>query len=163
MQRVLLIISVMSCLVMFQNCGKVSFDNSVGSAVEKSSAGSDESLDQKVPISDLINSETGEVMDQSDLFEVYPCKNRNERGILICHYPPGNADAHHTICVGESALAAHLDHGQSASKSKNGYSMQCAKKRPGVDDVDGKDHEENADRDGAISEDYVGPCIDESN
>ena len=29
----------------------------------------------------------------------------------ICHIPPGNPGNNHTITIGESALSAHLDHG----------------------------------------------------
>jgi hypothetical protein len=29
--------------------------------------------------------------------------------VLICHVPPGNPDAKHTICIGESAVNAHLN------------------------------------------------------
>ncbi len=35
----------------------------------------------------------------------------SERKITICHYPPGNPDARHTIIINESALEAHLAHG----------------------------------------------------
>ncbi len=35
------------------------------------------------------------------------CEDR----VTICHIPPGNPDEAHTIVVGESAVQAHLDHG----------------------------------------------------
>jgi len=35
----------------------------------------------------------------------------SERKITICHYPPDNPDARHTIEIAESALEAHLAHG----------------------------------------------------
>jgi len=35
----------------------------------------------------------------------------SRRKIVICHYPPGNPDARHTITIDESALDAHLAHG----------------------------------------------------
>jgi hypothetical protein len=31
--------------------------------------------------------------------------------VTLCHVPPGNPDAAHTITVGEVAVQAHLDHG----------------------------------------------------
>lgn len=34
-----------------------------------------------------------------------------ERTVSLCHVPPGNPDARHTIEVGTPALDAHLDHG----------------------------------------------------
>ncbi len=33
---------------------------------------------------------------------------------LVCHVPPGNHGEAHTICVGKSAVKAHLAHGDSA-------------------------------------------------
>ena len=30
---------------------------------------------------------------------------------LLCHYPPGNTDNRHDICVGDAAVPAHLAHG----------------------------------------------------
>ncbi len=30
--------------------------------------------------------------------------------VMICHYPPGNPAARHTICIGEPALKAHMSH-----------------------------------------------------
>jgi len=35
--------------------------------------------------------------------------------VVICHIPPGNPDNMHTIAVGEPAVDAHLDHGDSLS------------------------------------------------
>ena len=34
-----------------------------------------------------------------------------EKKVLICHYPPGNADERKTKCIGRSALKAHENHG----------------------------------------------------
>jgi hypothetical protein len=35
--------------------------------------------------------------------------------IVICHVPPGNPDARHTIRISPSALDAHLNHGSNAA------------------------------------------------
>jgi hypothetical protein len=38
--------------------------------------------------------------------------NQGENKVTICHIPPGNPDNRHTITVGESAVAAHIqNHG----------------------------------------------------
>lgn len=37
----------------------------------------------------------------------------SEKTVTVCHVPPGNPSAAHTITVGESALKAHLGHGDS--------------------------------------------------
>jgi hypothetical protein len=36
---------------------------------------------------------------------------RAEACVVICHVPPGNPDARHTIRINEAALDAHLEHG----------------------------------------------------
>lgn len=47
------------------------------------------------------------------LVEISYCQNKdgNEDKVTICHIPPGNPEARHTIRVGRSALKAHLKHG----------------------------------------------------
>jgi hypothetical protein len=32
----------------------------------------------------------------------------------MCHYPPGNPENRHEICVGNAAVPAHLAHGDSS-------------------------------------------------
>ena len=34
-----------------------------------------------------------------------------EKKVTLCHFPPGNSDAPHTISVGEPAVPAHIAHG----------------------------------------------------
>ena len=40
-------------------------------------------------------------------------KNKNGNNIAVCHVPPGNPAAAHTIHVGEPAVPVHLGHGDS--------------------------------------------------
>jgi len=40
-------------------------------------------------------------------------------GVLVCHMPPGNKDAKHTIAVGGSAIQAHLNHGDTLGTCDN--------------------------------------------
>jgi outer membrane biosynthesis protein TonB len=40
-----------------------------------------------------------------------PTPKPKDKKITICHIPPGNPFNAHTITVGESAVQAHLDHG----------------------------------------------------
>jgi hypothetical protein len=40
-----------------------------------------------------------------------PAKRSRGSKVRICHVPPGNPDAAHTITVAPPALRAHLDHG----------------------------------------------------
>ncbi len=41
-------------------------------------------------------------------------------GVPICHVPPGNPSNRHTITVGESAVAAHLRHGDHRGRCEDG-------------------------------------------
>lgn len=43
-------------------------------------------------------------------YENYRCGHNNDK-VQICHIPPGNPENAHEICVGESAVEAHLAHG----------------------------------------------------
>lgn len=46
------------------------------------------------------------------------CGARGEK-VLVCHFPPGNASAKHTICIGRSALKAHMNHGHSEAEHQD--------------------------------------------
>jgi hypothetical protein len=39
------------------------------------------------------------------------CDPADTKKTTICHIPPGNPGNAHTICVGNAAVQAHLDHG----------------------------------------------------
>ena len=39
------------------------------------------------------------------------CDPTDTKKTTVCHIPPGNPANAHTICVGNSAVPAHLDHG----------------------------------------------------
>jgi hypothetical protein len=39
------------------------------------------------------------------------CDPADTKKTTVCHIPPGNPGNAHTICVGNSAVPAHLDHG----------------------------------------------------
>lgn len=43
--------------------------------------------------------------------EVLENNSCGKNKVLICHFPPGNAAAKHTICIAQQALKAHMDHG----------------------------------------------------
>jgi len=45
------------------------------------------------------------------LFSAIPVISANEEKVTICHIPPGNPDNRHMITVGESAVPAHVSHG----------------------------------------------------
>ena len=39
------------------------------------------------------------------------CDPADTKKTTVCHIPPGNPANAHTICVGNAAVPAHLDHG----------------------------------------------------
>src|SRR5690349_2407172 len=39
------------------------------------------------------------------------CDPADTKKTTVCHIPPGNPGNAHTICVGNDAVPAHLDHG----------------------------------------------------
>ena len=43
--------------------------------------------------------------------DVHACAPHDLKKTTICHFPPGNSANAHTLCVGKSAVLAHLDHG----------------------------------------------------
>jgi hypothetical protein len=47
--------------------------------------------------------------------------------VTICHCPPGNPENRHTITVSESAVAAHLAHGDTLGPCEGGYYLGAPK------------------------------------
>src|SRR6476646_5292720 len=39
------------------------------------------------------------------------CDPADTKKTTVCHIPPGNPGNAHTICIGNAAVPAHLDHG----------------------------------------------------
>jgi hypothetical protein len=65
------------------------------------------------------------------LAELYACGRGNEKKVLICHVPPGNPEAAHTLCIGAPALVAHLDnhHASNGDSDALGACTEAKKKR----------------------------------
>jgi hypothetical protein len=69
--------------------------------------------------------------------EPQPDEDSDEAKVLVCHVPPGNPENAHTVEVGESAVPAHLEHGDTEGA--------CEGDEPG-EEVPGEDEgEEDAD------------------
>lgn len=51
------------------------------------------------------------------------CGNNNDK-VLVCHIPPGNEGNPNTLCVGESAVADHFDHGDYLGTC--GFELPCS-------------------------------------
>lgn len=65
-------------------------------------------------------------IDHQDGIPMAACpKDSSESCVVICHVPPGNPAAAHTIMIGASALQAHLNHGKKAARSMAMAEVQC--------------------------------------
>ncbi len=53
------------------------------------------------------------------VLEDYSCHDgqgkSNDKKVLVCHFPPGNAAKRHEICISKNALRAHQSHGHSSA------------------------------------------------
>jgi hypothetical protein len=66
-----------------------------------------------------------------------------DSAVTLCHVPPGNPDAMHTVTVGASAVPAHLAHGDAEGV--------CEEAEPPADDGDeGEEGEDEAEDEGEI-------------
>lgn len=63
--------------------------------------------------------------------DIRACDPANAKKTTICHVPPGNPDNAHTLCVGNAAVRAHVDHGDSIGA--------CVSEQPCMPPVDGGD------------------------
>ena len=54
-------------------------------------------------------------------------RDRSKQRITICHIPPGNPDAAHTITIDTSALQAHEDHGDSIGSCSVDGGISCTR------------------------------------
>jgi hypothetical protein len=59
------------------------------------------------------------------------CDPADAKKTTVCHIPPGNPANAHTICVGNDAVPAHLDHGD--------FVGTCVCTGSGSDGSDGSD------------------------
>lgn len=66
-----------------------------------------------IKLPEVVNNDGDTNPEYEDEIETdYACmKGNKERGVLVCHVPPGNPAARTTKCLPRPALAAHLNHG----------------------------------------------------
>jgi YD repeat-containing protein len=58
--------------------------------------------------------------------------NQEDKKVTVCHNPPDNQEAAHTITISENALKAHLDHGDTLGECSSIHGVNVA-----VSDLDG--------------------------
>lgn len=97
-ERRLCVLSVVALALIVTTCGG---GGPTGPSLEQATAGQGQGQDQ----------ELGETADPGP-GELTLCPTPgNPNKTLICHIPPGNPSNAHEICVGRSAVPAHLAHG----------------------------------------------------
>jgi hypothetical protein len=67
------------------------------------------------------------------------CDPTDTKKTTVCHIPPGNPANAHTICVGNAAVPAHLDHGDFVGTCACGSDDVDAGVSTGSDGSDGSD------------------------
>ncbi len=75
--------------------------------------------DKKEEIQIVAEDSSDEEQPIEQVLEDYSCDDNkgkaNDKKVLVCHYPPGNAAARHEICISRNALKAHQNHGHSSA------------------------------------------------
>lgn len=74
----------------------------------------------------------------------------DEAKVLVCHAPPGNPENAHTVEVGESAVPAHLAHGDTEGACEGDDS-------PGEEDPEGEDEGEETEEETKVAVCHVPP------
>lgn len=77
-----------------------------------------------------------DVEDDSEL-DAFECSPQHK--VKICHVPPGNSAAQHSICVDRQAVMAHTSHGAGAAHGGEDYLGDCHKKPCNGHEDDGDD------------------------
>jgi hypothetical protein len=110
MRHSLTYIQVIAVALLLSACGKAEFGTNGVSIDGKSSSQSVElpSLENQVGDATGQIHDVGDLANDPSLADLYACGNKKEKKVLICHVPPGNSAAAHTICIGAPALDAHM-------------------------------------------------------
>ncbi len=87
-------------------------DDQVGDdQVGDDQVGDDQVGDDQVGDDQVGDDQVGDDIDPLDVYACHDDKGGSEKKVLICHYPPGKAAKRNTLCIGRSALPAHMSHG----------------------------------------------------
>ncbi len=116
------LLALVTLVVLFQNCGNVKFEGDGSKIVSKIGAELNSPNEQNGGGSLEVPEGNGPPEDNNNVPEyseeelaAAACSDGSEQGYLICHFPTGNFEAFHTLCVGRGALIAHLRHGHSGT------------------------------------------------
>lgn len=100
----------------------------------------------QVKASDVVDTETPRTPEEQERIDSEVERNicdKHGKKVRICHIPPGNPDNRHTICIGRSALPAHV--GRHGVDDDHDYVGSCDgdDDDDDDDDCDDDDDEEN--------------------
>lgn len=123
----------MSLVIVITACGATKFSNS-GSTVNLQSVddNGNEIVTEPGPDLDIL-------IEQPEQAEAYSC---GKKKITICHVPPGNAAAAHTLCISKCAVTAHLR--EHARDNHSDYLGACVGESADDATDDGKDDDDQA-------------------
>lgn len=123
-------------MILLTACGKTQFSSADGSSLKLSSvSASGEAAEPSAPtVSDLVNN--------PELANDFSCEHGNK--VEICHVPPGNPAARHTLCIGAPAVNAHIAEHQGDSDADDDKlgACKCDHDNDKDDDKD-TDHDKN--------------------
>lgn len=117
--RIILLISAMA----LGACSEVGFNQLSGSSSKVAVDQLDDNGDGYLVEGEVDDDKSKDNLDEDlpgSTDDSYLCDSKLKK-VLICHVPPGNPAAKHTICISKNALDAHLDHGNGDEKDYLGY------------------------------------------
>ena len=79
-----------------------------------------------------------------NLAEEWKCGNNNNK-VVICHIPPGNPSNAHTITISQSAVQAHLAHGDSLGPCGGNRMTSSSSSSSSSSDSDDSDKDDDDD------------------
>jgi len=139
MKLVVAMLALFSLLIINQNCSKVKFAASDSAAGKVTAEGSPDGNtlsddgdgngdDEKTPMDEVV---TGEPADE-DLAK-HACDDDNSEGssdddqkVNVCHVPPGNPDARHTICISVNGyINGHMKNHHTGNEQTADYLGEC--------------------------------------
>ena len=140
MRHSLTFIQVLAVALLLSACGRAEFGSQDVSVDGKSSAQSvgDTSSNAAGDVTGEIH-DVGDLVKDPSLADLYACGKKSDKKVLICHVPPGNSTAAHTICIGAAALDAHMALHE-ANDGKHDTLGKCPSSDQGDDD---QDHDED--------------------
>ncbi len=107
MKNVIVLNTLAAALLLLSACGKTNFSSTDQSTALKSGVSEETAASTGEATEEANGQVLQEIVDDPSLAELHSCGNKK---VLICHVPPGNPAAAHTLCISENSVAAHIAH-----------------------------------------------------